>query len=205
MINMSVRYEGWEVEEVYEEVGDSIVDMFYDGQADDLPQNYEGEIVSLLDNDGLDVGFDTVYNGKEIYLENEAGKSVLGKTDNLFGKIEPLSRLGYTRAEVDNSDTELIEKYESRLTGGMAALGGLASLSLIAGPTESSIFYEFFNEGMPRKVLAGIGITVGSALLAAQRYDSGRGKKYEEEITSRRAEELVDRFGEYTVTIKDEN
>lgn len=68
---MRSSYEGWTVEEVYDEVGKDVLDLVYDPQAaDELPRNSGGEVVSLIDNEGLELEYDELW-GKTVDDQGE--------------------------------------------------------------------------------------------------------------------------------------
>lgn len=178
------------------------MDLVYDERSEDLPEKPDGEIVSLIDNDGIEVKYDQA-SGKQIEAQGNPGESAIKKFAELFGKIDPLKRFGASRTKVEEENTELVNSYNSTLKPSEAVLGAAASASLMAGPPESSWFYETFNNGLPEDILIGIGAVAGTGFISAQRYESGKREKLSEEIRQRRAEELVERFGEYRITAQD--
>jgi len=196
---MRSSYEGWTVREAYDELGADIVDLVYDPVKEELPENSDGEKVSLIDNEGLEIRYDENW-GKQIRSQSEPGKNALRQFSGLLGKADPLKRLGKARTETEGDDTELVKAYDTTMRPSHAALGAAAGGSLMAGPPENSIFYETFNSGIPEDILFGIGAVAGTGIIAGQRYDSGKREELGQEIKERRAEELVDRFGEYRIT-----
>lgn len=194
---MRESYEGWKVREVYDELGADVLDVVYDSVAEDLPRNSDEEVVSLIDNEGLDVDYNTTW-GKQMKTQGKSD-SALNTFSGLLGKADPLKRLGAARTSSEGSDTELVDAYDSTLKPSHAVLGAAASGSLMAGPPKNSMFYETFKDGLPADILFGIGAVAGTGFIAGQRYDSGRREELGEEIRERRAEELVERFGDYTI------
>lgn len=198
---MRSSYEGWTVREVHDEIGKDVLDLVYEPTGEELPRNADGEVVSLVDNEGLEVEYDETW-GKQMKASGN-GSSALETFSDLFGKVDPLKRLGARRTSPEGSDTELVDTYDSTMRPSHAALGAAAGGSLMAGPPENSVFYETFKDGLPADILFGIGAVAGTGILAGQRYDSGKRQELREEIRERRAEELVDRFGEYRITAEE--
>lgn len=199
---MRSSYEGWTVREAYEELGTDVLDLLYDPRADEFPETSDGELASLIDNEGIEVDYDDTW-GKQIYKQGEPGESALEKFSGLVGKADPLKRLGQRRTDAEGTDSEIISTYENRFKPSHAALGATAGASLMAGPQKGDFFYELFNDGLPEDILFGLGAVAGTGIVAGQRYDSGKAEVLKNEIKERRAEELVERFGEYR--IKEEN
>lgn len=195
---MRSSYEGWTVREAYDELGTDVLDLLYDSGADDFPETSDGELASLIDNEGIDVEYDEMW-GKQIYTQGEPAESAVEKFSGLLGKIDPFKRLGEARTEAEGTDSELVNSYENRLKPSHAALGGTAGASLMAGPQKGDVLYELFNDGLPEDILFGIGAVAGTGIVAGQRYDSGKAEVLDTEIKERRAEELVERFGDYKI------
>lgn len=198
---MRSSYDGWTVREAYDELGSDVLDVVYDSRGEDLPRNSDEEVVSLIDNEGLEVDYDRTW-GKQMEAKGNSS-SALKAFSGILGKADPLKRLGASRTSTEGSDTEVVDSYNSSMKPSHAALGAAAGGSLMAGPPENSVFYETFKDGLPADILFGIGAVAGTGIVAGQRYDSGRREELGGEIRERRAEELVERFGDYTIVEKD--
>ena len=156
-------------------------------------------MISLIDNEGLEIGYGETW-GKQIRPQGDPGKNALKHFSGLLGKADPLKKLGKTKTEAEEDNTELIKAYDTTMRPSHAVLGATAGGSLMAGPPKNSIFYDTFNTGIPEDILFGIGAIAGTGIIALQRYDSGKREKLGQKIKERRADELVNRFGEYRIT-----
>ncbi len=192
------------VEELFESIQDDpvaserdFVELFYD-------RSYSPPEEGILDEKGYD--FDD--NEKVVYISPEHVSEGVGKSPmailTFLRDREPVPYtpkwFGYSRVDTEKDDEELSADYHAACRGKKyGPLVPLAGLSLAGGPSESAVFYELLNTELIRKTMLGIGALVAVGGIIGWRYESGRCDALEPEMYKRRAEELVNRFGDYGI------